>query len=318
MTSLTALLLTALLLTALLLTALPLTGPLLTSLPDPYVPEEVLPDGVSALDVGRGGVVLVVTVVLAIVVRIALVRVIDRGDADRHTGRLVGRFLSVLVVVVGVVYAVDLVGVRVGPLLGALGIGGIALAFAAQDILQNFVAGLLLQVRRPFRLGEQVRSGDFEGAVQDINLRTVVLTTYDGTTVYLPNSQVLSAPIINYTRTPLNRSEITVGLAYDTDLERARDVLLGACRTAEHVVERPGPEAWVDEFGESSIDVVLRYWHLADIASRWRARNAVALAVKRELDRAGMTIPFPQRTLWFGPGETSLQVRQQTRDAGEG
>ncbi len=291
---------------------------LLSSPAQPDIPEEVLPEDVSAFDVGRGAVVLVVTAVLAVVLRAALVRLIDRGDADRHTGRLVGRFLSVLVVVVGVVYAVDLVGVRVGPLLGALGIGGIALAFAAQDILQNFVAGVLLQVRRPFRLGEQVRSGDYEGVVQDINLRTVVLTTYDGTTVYLPNSQVLSAPIVNYTRTPINRSEIAVGLAYDTDLDRAREVLLAACRAADGVVDRPEPEAWVEQFGESSIDVLVRYWHAADVASRWRARNAVALAVKRGLDAAGMTIPFPQRTLWFGPGGTSLQLRQADGDDRDG
>ncbi len=270
--------------------------------------EDVLPEDVSVLDVGRGAGVVVVSVVLAVVVRVVLVRVIDRGDADRHTGLLVGRFLSVVVVVVGAIYALDLAGVRVGPLLGALGIGGIALAFAAQDILRNFVAGILLQVRRPFRLGEEIGSGDYEGVVQDINLRTVVLVTYDGLTVYLPNADVLSEPIVNYTRTPLNRTEITVGVAYDTDLERAREAMLAACRVADGVVRDPGPQAWVTTFGESSVDVVVRYWHAADIASRWRVRNAVAIAVKRELDDQGMTIPFPQRTLWFGPGGTRLQI----------
>lgn len=274
---------------------------------------EVVPQEITFVDLGRGGVVLVLALVLAAVLRVALVRVIDRGDADRHTGRLVGRFLSVLVVVVGTVYAVDLVGVEVGPLLGALGIGGIALAFAAQDILQNFVAGVLLQIRRPFKLADQIASGDYEGVVHDINLRTVVLTTYDGLTVYLPNADVLSAPIVNYTRTPLNRTEISVGVAYDTDLERAREVLIQACRDTAEIVPDPEPEAWVNAFGDSAIEIVVRYWHGADIASRWRARNAAAVAIKAALDAEGMVIPFPQRTLWFGPGSTTLEVRP--RDA---
>lgn len=86
-------------------------------------------------------------------------------------------------------------------------------------------------------------------------------------------------------------------------------MLLAACGTVEEVREQPPPEAWVFEFGESSISIALRYWHPADIASVWRVRSAVA--ARRALDEAGMTIPFPQRTLWFGPGSTTLDVQQR-------
>ena len=268
---------------------------------------ELLPDDVTTGELLRSAVIFGVAVVLAVVLRRVLVRVVDR-EADQHLGRIIGRFLSVIVVAVGAVYALDVVGVSIGPLVGALGVGSVALAFAAQDILQNLVAGVLLQIRRPFRVGEQIGSGDYEGVVQDVNLRTVELTTYDGLTVYLPNAEVLRTPIVNYTRTPWSRTELTVGLAYDTDLEQARTVLLDACRATEGVQEAPPVEAWVHQFGESSIDIAVRYWHAADIASRWRVRSAVAISVKAALDRAGMTIPFPQRTLWFGPGSTSLRV----------
>ena len=270
--------------------------------------QDLLSEGVTAAGAARSAAVFLVAVVLAVVLRRALVRSVDR-QGSRHVGRLLGRFLSLVVVALGAVYALDLLGVRIGPLLGALGVGGIALAFAAQDILQNLVAGVLLQVRRPFRIGDQIGSGDHEGVVEDINLRTVELTTYDGLTVYLPNAEVLKNPIVNYTRTPHSRTELTVGVAYDTDLERAQEVLIAACRAAQGVQEAPAPEAWVHAFGESSIDIAVRYWHAADIASRWRVRSNVAIAVKRELDAAGMTIPFPQRTLWFGPGERVLDVR---------
>jgi len=271
------------------------------------VDDAELAEGIGAGHVVRAVLVFLASILVAVVLRRLLVRVVDR-EADQHLGRIVGRFLSVVVVAVGAVFALDVVGVAIGPLLGALGVGGIALAFAAQDMLANLVSGVLLQVRHPFRIGDQIRSGDYEGVVDDINLRTVELTTYDGLTAYLPNAEVLRNPIINFTRTPFSRTELDVGVAYATDLEHAREVLLDACRRADGVQDAPPPEAWVHEFGESSINIAVRYWHAADIASTWRVRSAVAIAVKQSLDAAGMTIPFPQRTLWFGPGSTTLHV----------
>jgi small conductance mechanosensitive channel len=273
----------------------------------------VVDDDINRIEVLESVLVFVGAVLLAVVLRRALVRFVDR-EADRHLGRVLGRFLSVVVVGVGVLFALDALGVKIAPLLGALGVGGIALAFAAQDILQNFIAGVLLQVRHPFRLGDQIQSGDYEGTVDDINLRTTELTTYDGLTVYLPNAEVLKHAIVNYTRTPFSRTELVVGVAYSTDLDRARAVILDALAKTPEVAERPAPEAWVFQFGESSIDIAVRYWHPADIASRWRVRNAVALNVKKAFDRADITIPFPQRTLWFGPGSTALEVRSADRE----
>ena len=268
----------------------------------PLVTDEVTPSEVIvALSI------FAASILLAIVLRRVLVRVVDR-EANRHLGRILGRFLSVIVVGIGIIYALSGMGVRIGPLLGALGVGGIALAFAAQDLLQNLIAGVVLQIRHPFRIGDQIGSGDYEGVVNDIDLRTVRLTTYDGLDVYLPNAEVLRNPIVNYTRTPVSRTELTVGVAYSTDLEQARQVLLEACASTPEVKQAPPPEAWVHEFGESSINFAVRYWHPADIASRWRVRSSVAISVKRAFDEAGITIPFPQRTLWFGPGNTTLNV----------
>ena len=273
-------------------------------------------DPVTWPEVVRSLAVLIAAIVLAVVLRRLLVRAIDR-EGSRHVGRIVGRFLSVVVVAVGGLYALDLLGVRIGPLIGALGVGGIAIAFAAQDVLQNFIAGVLLQVRHPFRVGEQISSRDFEGVVEDVNLRTTVLTTYDGLIVYLPNAEVLKHPIVNYTRTPLSRTSLTVGLAYDTDLPQAREVLSEACRGAAGVEASPPPEVWVEQFGESSIDIAVRYWHAADIASRWRVRSAVAIALKAGLDRAGMTIPFPQRMLWLPGGPEHPRAQWETPHLGD-
>jgi small conductance mechanosensitive channel len=259
----------------------------------------VVEDDIALSEVLQALTVFLASILLAVLLRRLLVRALDH-DANRHVGLVAGRFLGLVVVAVGVVYALDLMGVQIGPLVGALGVGGIAVAFAAQDMLQNLIAGVMLQIRRPLRLGDQISSGDFEGIVADVNLRTTVLQTYDGLIVYLPNAEVLKNPIINYTRTPLSRTSLTVGLAYDTDLARAREVLLAACAASDGVADTPAAEVWVEEFGDSSINFAVRYWHAADIASRWRVRSGVAISVKSALDRAGMTIPFPQRVIWSG------------------
>ena len=277
----------------------------------------ILDGPVTGSEVLRAVVVLVATLVLALAARAVMVRALDRGDSDRYAGRLLGRFLSVVVVAVGLVYALGAVGVRITPLLGALGVGGIALAFALQDVLQNFVAGVLLQVRRPFTIGHEVELGEYQGRVEDVNLRTVIITTYDGLTVYLPSSTVLKNPIVNYTRTPLSRTSLGVGVAYDTDLARAQQVLLEAAADAEGVAAQPGVEVWAEEFADSAIVFAVRYWHDAAIASRWRVRSAVALAVKAALDEAGITIPFPQRTLWLGGADDAALAATLTRRARE-
>jgi small-conductance mechanosensitive channel len=224
-----------------------------------------------------------------------------------------GRVFASLVVAVGFVYTLQVLGVRLAPLLGALGIGGLALAFAAQSILENVFASVLLQSRRPFRLGDQIATNEIEGTVEDVNFRTVILRTYAGEKVLIPCSQVLNTPITNFTAKGTRRTTLDVGVAYGTDLGTAQQVLLRAAASVDGVQPQPAPEAWVEQFGESSIDFALRWWHAPDIATMWRVRSGVAMAVKAALDRAGMEIPFPQRTLGFLP-DARLGLEREQRD----
>jgi small-conductance mechanosensitive channel len=231
-----------------------------------------------------------------LVVRRVVMRAAAGGDGDREWGRLVSRFLTYLIVVAGLVYSLVALRIQIGPLLGALGIGGIALAFALQDTLQNFVAGVLLQTRRPIRRGDQVLlDNKFEGVVADIDLRNVAVRTYDGLDVFIPNKTVLENPIVNYTRTPLRRTNLDVGVGYGIDLDEAQRVLVEALRRVSGVKQLPAPAAWVHEFGDSSVQFTLLFWHSSD---PWRARSDVAVSVKAALDEAGMAMPFPQRDVW--------------------
>ncbi|HMC04105.1 MAG TPA: mechanosensitive ion channel family protein [Actinomycetota bacterium] len=261
----------------------------------------VVPHGITAWDWIHVGVILAVTALATQASRRAVMRAAAGGGHDRAWGRLLSRFLTYVIVVAGLVYSLVALRVQIGPLLGALGIGGIALAFALQDTLQNFVAGVLLQARRPIRRGDQVLlDNKFEGIVEDIDLRNVVVRTYDGLDVFIPNKTVLENPIVNYTRTPLRRTSLEVGVGYGIDLGEAQRVLLDATRRTTGVKAMPPPAAWVREFGDSSVRFTLLFWHSID---PWRARSDVAMAVKAALDEAAIAMPFPQRDVWVrAPG----------------
>jgi small-conductance mechanosensitive channel len=221
-----------------------------------------------------------------------------------------------LVVSAAVFWSLSMLGLRVGPLFGALGIGGLAVAFAAQSILANFLASIILQVRRPFRRGDQVSTNDCEGTVESVNFRTVALRTYDGERVMVPCADVLSRPIVNHTTLGRRRTTLEVGVAYDTDLEQARKVLLEGVRATEGVLERPPCEVWVKEFDDSAITMAVRYWHPPDIASLWRVRSHVAVAVKAALDEASIRIPFPQRVIGFAQEAVPREPGREGDDEG--
>jgi small conductance mechanosensitive channel len=154
-----------------------------------------------------------------------------------------------------------------------------------------------------------------EGTVDDVNFRTVVLRTFDGERVMVPCAQVLTTPIVNHTTLGRRRTTVGVSVAYDTDLGKALTVLREALRETKGVLERPAPEVWVESFADSGIDLAVRFWHPPDIATLWRTRSEVAVAVKRALDDAGIRIPFPQRVLHFSDDRPSDWTRAQMEDS---
>ena len=247
-----------------------------------------------------------------------LVRVVFRGDADKGAAVTLGRFVGFVFAAVGLMYGLSVLGVRLGPLVGALGIGGLAIAFAAQAILANFLGSIILQLRRPFHRGDQISTNDCEGTVEDVNFRTVVLRTFDGERAIVPCAEVLAKPIINYTVLGRRRTTVTVSVGYDADLSRARRVVLDAVSAAEGVLDRPEPEVWVEEFADSGVNLAVRFWHAPDIATKWRVRSEVAVAAKEALDRAEIEIPFPQRVLRFALDGGEGSGPKPSEPAGDG
>jgi small-conductance mechanosensitive channel len=245
--------------------------------------------------------IVIVGVLLASAARRVVGRLFRRTSADTdHAEMLISRIVQAVIILVALVYALGAIGVQISPLLGALGIGGIALALAVQPTLLNLFSGMLLHAHRPLRVGEEVRSGEFAGRVLDVTSRAVVIETYSGETVFLPNSVVVDREIVNYVRHGRRRSTLVVGVAYGTDLGQAQSVMLEAARSADGVLSSPPVRVLASEFADSSINFDVDVWHAPDELSRRQVRDRVVRAVNHALSEADITIPFPQRTLWFG------------------
>ncbi|HSP03792.1 MAG TPA: mechanosensitive ion channel family protein [Acidimicrobiales bacterium] len=270
--------------------------------------DAVVREGLTATDWLVAGATFVGFVVAAMVLRRVVERLVRRTDPEGAIARFSARLVRNLVVLVGVLYALTALGVRIGPLVGALGVTGIAIAFAVTAILENVFASVMLKTRRPIRVGDQVWTNDRAGTVTEINFRAVVLDSFDGERVYIPSSMVMDDVIVNHTATPTRRTVLPVGVAYGTDLHRAQDVLLAAVTGVDGVIPAPAPQAWVTTFGESSIDFDVRFWTASDIATVFRVRSGVAMAIKDAFDDEGIEIPFPQRVVTMVADEPGDQT----------
>ena len=225
-------------------------------------------DGLDAWSWFTAGAVFVAAVLLSRLLKFVVRRALGRR-IDGVLAELIARLLGYVVVVVGVVYSLESLGVAVGPVLGALGIVGIALAFAFQDILANFVAGILLQLNRPFTFGDQISINDHEGTVEGIDSRLVTIRAPNGETIMIPSATVIKADINNYTQFGRRRTTVPVGVAYGSDLQVAQQVITDAVVGASGVLATPEPEVLFEKFGESSIDFAVRFWHDPQISSAW-------------------------------------------------
>ncbi|MEM9033798.1 MAG: mechanosensitive ion channel family protein [Actinomycetota bacterium] len=263
--------------------------------------DEMADGSLTASDWIAAGVVLLAGCVLAVLVGRILRALIGRAFPVGFVAILVSRVIAGTVLALTLFYALGELGVAVGPLLGALGLSGLVIALALQSVVENLVAGVLLQVRRPFDVGETVRLDDRVGEVVDVDTRTVLLRTLDGTQLRIPNSTVFSSEIENLTRDPVRRSRLIVGVRYGSDLDVAVAEALAAANEVDAVVSEPAPQVFLREFGSSSIDLDVFYWHAGGVPAEYEARHELVRGIDRRFAEAGIEIPFPQLTVW--PGE---------------
>ncbi|MEM7482321.1 MAG: mechanosensitive ion channel family protein [Acidobacteriota bacterium] len=199
------------------------------------------------------------------------------------------------ILVVGILVALELLDATalVGAVLGAAGVLGLALGFAFRDLVENYLASVLMSLRQPFAPNDHVRIDDLEGKVVRLTSRATILMTLDGNHLRIPNSQVFKGVILNYSRNPNRRFDFGVGVGVGEDLVEAQRLGVDALVTMESVLEDPGPRALITELGDSS--VTLRFWGWVDQreADFGKVKGEAIRRVKKVLEGAGMDLPEP-------------------------
>jgi small conductance mechanosensitive channel len=218
-----------------------------------------------------------------------------------HVAKLFSRLALLAVLAAGIILALDILNLEKGvaSMLAGIGIIGIGIGFASKDIAANFISGIMLTFSRPFHTHDLIHSGDFQGYVEAIDMRSTTGRSLTGQKVIIPNEKILNNPIINYTITGSRRVDLKCGVSYGDDLQKAEDLAIKAVEALEWCIPQRPVELFYEEFGDSSINFVIRFWTRSEQKIFLKARSEAVKAIKKTFDENGITIPWPIRTLNF-------------------
>jgi len=243
-------------------------------------------------------VILLAGLYIARVVNRIIKRVLKARQAPEGVTHLLAELAKVSVIVIGVITALQRF-FDVTAFLAGLGILGFTVGFALQDVMKNFAAGVILLIQQPFHVDEFIGVAGFDGQVLEVDLRATEMRSLDGRIVSIPNAEVLANPIVNYTRASRRRIELPVGVGYGTDTEIARKVVLEALQNVPGYMAEPGPLIGFSNFGDSALELNTYFWIDTSQTNPIAAKDAAFSLIKSALDKQGIDIPFPIRTVYM-------------------
>ncbi|WP_298305150.1 mechanosensitive ion channel family protein [uncultured Erythrobacter sp.] len=246
-------------------------------------------------------VILAITWIVAKFASRISARLIGKIDLRPSLRNLIETLVRLGVWITGMMLAALVVFPNFSPsgLLAGLGIGAVAIGFAFQDFFENFLAGVMIMLREKMQIGDVVKTGEIHGKVEFISLRESHIRAFSGELHVLPNSILFKDPLEVVTDLEERRFEVMIGVAYDTDLERASKVLHKAVEGVDLVSKEKDIQVLADNFGASSVDFRVRWWAASSGSEAVMNRDQVVRAIKRELDKADIEIPFPYITHTF-------------------
>lgn len=236
-------------------------------------------------------------------VRVLASKLLNRFNDHIALNRLIATIFSLIVFTAGLFFALDIIGLdkTVTSLLAGAGIAGLALSLAFQELASNFIAGVMIAIRKPFKVHDVVSSNDIYGTVSEINLRATIIETPEGQLVIVPNKQIFQNPLFNYSKLGFRLIDLRVGISYGEDLERVMKITKDAVEKVEGRIEEKGVQFYFQEFGDSSINFVVRFWiEFSTPLDVFEPINQTVINIKKAYESNGITIPFPIRTLDFG------------------
>jgi len=242
--------------------------------------------------------VLAVFLIASKMVRKALeFKVLSHLHLDAGTRYTFSRLIHYLIMVIGAIVAFQFVGIDLGGLAVIFGLLSVGIGFGLQNVTSNFIAGLILLLERPIKVGDRVTIGDTVGYVTAINIRSTMITSLNNISIIVPNSEFVSSRVVNWSHgDPRVRLDIAVGVSYNSDLDTVIQALQQVALENPRVLKDPKPEVLLNSFGDSSWNMELRVW-LQGSEQYFRIRSETNMAIVSKFRQYGIEIPFPQRDL---------------------
>jgi small conductance mechanosensitive channel len=220
-------------------------------------------------------------------------RVLEKNNVDVTLVRFMENLIYYALIVVVLIAAVGQLGINTTSFLTIVGAAGLAIGLALKDSLSNFAAGVMLTLFRPFRVGDFVEAGGVTGTVQGITIFNTILNTPDNKRVIVPNGIVTSNVITNVTANTTRRVDLVIGVSYEDDIAKAKEVLTGIINAEKRILPDPAPKIVVSELGDSSVNFIVRSWVKTE--DYWDVYFDLTEKIKVTLDKEGISIPYPQR-----------------------
>ncbi|MBP2700916.1 small-conductance mechanosensitive channel MscS [Photobacterium lucens] len=222
----------------------------------------------------------------------AVAKVLRKKDMDNAVVEFIHGLVRYLLFVIVLIAALSRIGVQTASVVAVIGAAGLAVGLALQGSLSNFAAGVLIVAFRPFKSGDFVEVAGVSGAVESIQIFSTELRTPDNKTVVVPNSSIIGNPITNYSRNATRRIDLVIGVSYKADLQKTKEVLARVVNADSRVLKDPEPTIGVVALADSSVNFVVRPW--VNTPDYWAVYFDLNQAIKEELDKEGIEIPFPQ------------------------
>ena len=245
------------------------------------------------------GLKLLISVAIFIVCRFiikAVVKMLRTGKAAQKMEPTVAHFLAnfvnIVLYIILAVTIISIMGVPMASVIAAIASAGVAIGLALQGALSNFAGGIMILLFHPFRVGDFIEVNGFSGTVDDIDVFYTFLKTGDNKSVTVPNGSIMSNSVVNYSVNGTRRVELNIGVAYGSDIERVKAILLEEAVAHELVLTDPAPFCRLSAQGDSALNFVVRVW--VNTADYWQVNFDLLEAIHKRLEAEGVEIPFPQ------------------------
>jgi len=236
---------------------------------------------------------IIISKILSLYVRRAL-----KNKTSKDSLEVVVKGVSYLILLIGLIWALAVIGLKLSGLLVAGGFITIIIGFASQSIVGNLVSGVFLMIERPIRIGNTVNINDATGIVEDIKIISTTIRTFDGYQIRIPNEKVFTANISNYVTNVVRRFEYDVGIRYNDDADKAIAIIKELIDNEPFALNNPEPLVWVNKLGDNAVNVNVKIW--APVSEWWSLKTSMLWRIKKTLELQGIEIAFPQRVVWFG------------------